>query len=252
MISSPLLLLAACTAEPHIEGRVLDVWDHPVEGATVVMEGVSERPLTDELGRFELPVVAGTHKVKAGREGYIQDHEDVEIVDGQPPPPLTFHLYKSPEEAGFYVIGIDDYIRLEPQPVVQFGSDLQVIHGLREIGEQETDGSTLRVLFHTPLKMDQVMRLGLQLHRLEYTRSARMVGTIDMQDVDVNLWTSVEDVDTEVTPLRSRNDYLIESKTPVKGGAYAFDTQNLLDGKDANAFDEIPEPLRVAYAMELH
>jgi hypothetical protein len=252
MIASLVLVLVACTAEPRIEGRVLDIWDNPVEGATVVMEGVPERPLTDSSGRFSLPAVTGPHKIKAGREGFIQEHQDVDLAEGAPPPKdVLFRLYPKPEEAGFYVIGNDAYVRVEPQAVLQFGSDLQVIHGVHEVGETTIEGSKLRVLFHTPLKLDQVMRLGLQLHRLEYTREARMVGTIDMQDVAVNLWTAAEDVPTEVSPLRSKNDYLIESKDPVAPGAYAFDTQDLLDNKDAEAFKEIPEPLRVAYAMQL-
>jgi hypothetical protein len=174
------------------------------------------------------------------------------VVDGADPPvhPLL-QLYKKPEQAGFYVIGTEDYQRLEPQPLVQLGNDLRTLRGLHEVGDIVVEGSKIRVLFHTPLKMDQVMRLGLQLHRLEYQRETQMVGSVEMQTIAVNLWTSAQLVDTQVEPLRSRNDYLIESKTDVEPGAYAFDTQGLLSGQDAESFKEIPEPLRVAYAMEV-
>lgn len=252
LILAGSLLLGACTTERRLEGQVVDVWGNPIEGATVVMEGQSERPLTDRYGRFSLPLAAGDHKMKAGREGYIQEHMELEVPEGAADTPKpVFKLFPKPVEAGFYVIGAEEYERLEPKPIVQVGGELQAFRGLATVGETEMEGSRIRLLFHTPLKMDQVMRLGLELHKLEFVHQAEMTGPLAKTRVDVNLWTSAGTVPIDIKPLRSRNDYLVETQEPVEPGAYAFDTQGMLTTRSADTFKEIPEPLRVAYPVEL-
>ena len=249
-----VLVVAACSEEPRLNGEVVDIWGNPIEGATVVMEGQSERPLTDHTGRFSLPLAAGKHKMKAGREGYIQEHQEVEVpadVTAETAPKVIFKLYKKPEEAGFYVVDTNDYVRLEPALVGMVGNELQRFRGLTSVGENSVQGTQIRVLFHTPLKLDQVMRLGMQLHHLDYVSQAKMVGPIEEAMVDVKLWTSQDIVPIEITPLRSRNDYLITSADGLAAGGYAFDTQGMLSGASDDSFHEIPEPLRVAYPIEL-
>lgn len=248
-----LLWLPGCGEEPRLEGLVVDVWGNPVEGATVVMEGQSERPLTDKNGKFSFPVVPGSHKVKAGREGYIQEHQTIEVVDGAPelPKPI-FQLYRKPEEAGFYLVGTDDYLRLEPQPLAQVGGELESIRGVKAIGAVEADGPAVRILFHTPLKLDQVMRLGLELHQLEYVHETEMAGPLAMTKVPVNLWRSAKEIEFDLEPMRSRTDYLITASEMEPGG-YAFVTQGMLDlTGDVESFQQIPDPLRVAYPLQLN
>lgn len=249
-----LAVLGACSQEARLDGQVFDVWGNPVEGATVVMEGQAERPLTDRAGRYSFPWLPGPHKLKAGREGYIQDHLDIEVPEdpaaegfGAP----TFTLYPKPEDAGFYVVGIDEYAKLAPEAVQILGNqDLQTYRGVR-FATGRADGPDLRVVFHTPLKMDKVMRLGLTLHRMAYVETARMTSPLAEVDVAVNLWTSAEEVPLEVQPMRSRTDYLLVAKG-LKPGTYAIDTQGLLRKSSEDDFHEIPEPWRVAYPFELH
>jgi hypothetical protein len=247
-----MLWLPGCGEEPRLEGVVLDVWDNPVEGATVVMEGQAERPLTDKNGKFSFPVVAGTHAIKAGREGYIQEHQTIEVAEGSEAlPKPVFRLYRKPEEAGFYLVGIEDYLRLEPQPLAQVGGELESIRGVKAVGDVETSASDVRILFHTPLKLDQVMRLGLELHQLEYVHETEMAGPLAMTRVPVNLWRSAREIDFELEPMRSRTDYLITA-AEMPPGAYAFVTQGMLDlTGDIETFQQIPDPLRVAYPLEL-
>src|SRR5690606_20162720 len=95
-----LVLLAECEQAPTLEGQVVDVWGNPVADATVVIEGQPGRPTTDAYGNFTLPLIVGKHKLKAGREGYIQEHLDLEVGEGQPPPNPVLHLYPKPEEPG--------------------------------------------------------------------------------------------------------------------------------------------------------
>ena len=79
-----LLLPAACdTTTQMIEGKVVDIWGNPIEGATVMVVGGTERPLTDADGRYHIAKTTGPLQVKAGRKGYIQDHEEFEVKPGE-------------------------------------------------------------------------------------------------------------------------------------------------------------------------
>lgn len=245
-------LLAGCSQESRLEGHVYDVWGNPVEGATVVMEGQSERPLTDKAGRFSLPWLPGDHKIKAGREGYVQDHLSIAVPEqaGADAPAVEFALWPKPEDPGFYAKGIDTYVHLDPEQVRIVGNqDLQSYRGIRFVTAR-TDGKTLSVLFHTPLKMDKVMRLGLTLHRMEYIEQAKMTGPVAEVNVDVDLWVPTKEIPLEVVPLHSRTDYLLTAKD-LEPGTYTIDTQHLLKGASEDDFHEVPEPWRVAYPFEV-
>ena len=81
MMSVLLLGLLACGTPPTIQGKVVDIWGNPVEGATVMMVGQSARQMTDAEGRYQLPVVAGEHelppfsaeRVKAMMDEYYEE-----------------------------------------------------------------------------------------------------------------------------------------------------------------------------------
>lgn len=244
-------LLAACSAPPTLDGKVVDIWGEPIEGATVMMIGQTERPLTDAEGRYALPRVEGKHLVKAGREGYIQDHEEVEVsASGTAPGPL-FQLFPKPKEAGYYLVSTGDYVPLEPQLVVSVGNELRAHRGLKSVGEARTDNPRLRVILHSELKLDEILRLGLELHKLEFVRDTELQGPLSKQKVTVNLYSSEREVQIDITPLRSPTDYLITAKDPVEPGYYAFQTQDLLDGLDGARFNQIPEDLRAVHPFEV-
>ncbi len=245
------MMLTACTNEPLLEGQVLDVWEQPIEGAMVVMADHTERPLTDSAGRFSLPYTPGKHKIKAGREGYIQDHMEVELAEEPVSGRITFTLYPKPKDAGFYAVGGDDYQRLEPIPISQVGADLEQYRGIESVGNTTIDATPLRVVFHTPLKRDQVSRLDLELYQLDVGGTVPVTGPTGVTEVPLNLYIAKNKVDFELVPLRSRSDYLLKTEAALEPGTYAFTTQAMLSSRNAEAFREIPEPLRVAYAFQV-
>jgi hypothetical protein len=247
-----VLWLCACSEEPRLQGVVLDIWDNPVAGATVVMDDLPERPLTDRNGKFNLPFIPGKHRLKAGHQAYVQEHQEVVVPEGpEASERVLFRLYRKPERAGFYVVSTADYVHLEPQHVVQKGGDVELVRGIERVGDAYVENKKLKVLFHTPLKTDQVHRLGLRLHRLAYLPSIEMTGPTEREQVPVRLYVSDAEVPIQITPLRSRHDYLIETKDPVDVGEYALDHQDLLAGRDREAFQEIPEPVRKAYPITI-
>ncbi len=247
-----LLVLAGCSEPPTIDGKVVDIWGEPIEGATVLMEGVAERPLTDAEGRYSFPYTPGKHLMKAGKEGYIQEHKEVEVPEGATAdiPGPTFELYKKPDEPGFYLIATHGYVKLEPQTVHTVGTDFDPIRGLKSTGSAKTDNGKLEVLFHTDLKYEELLKLGLELHQLEFVEKKELSGPLGKQQVDVNLHVAKKEIPLEIVKLRSPTDYLLEPKAELEDGWYAFQTQDLLDNPDQEAFDRIPEQLRQVFPVE--
>lgn len=246
-----LLLLSACTEPQKIEGKVVDVWGEPVEGATVLMEGAPSRPVTDKEGRYSFPMSTGKHVMKAGKEGYIQEHAELVVADGADNVDgPTFHLFLKPTDPGFYVVGANGYTKLEPQMVHTVGSDFDPLRGLKATGNAKADHTPLKVLFHTPLNYEDILKLGLELHELEFVEKRELAGPLGNQQVDVNLHVSKREVPITISKMRSPTDYLIDIGADVESGKFAFQAQELLDSPNQEAFDRIPEELRQVFAFE--
>jgi len=246
-----LTLLAACTNPPATyEGTVADYWGNPIEGATVVMEGQPERPLTDADGHYTFNLVAGKHIMKAGKDGYIQESAEVEVKDGEVPDAPVFKLHQKPETVGYYLIGTNKYEKLEAQPVKSIGNELKSHRGVKSIGEAQANND-LQILFHTDLKYDEILRLGLELHKLKFVKETKLPGGEQKrQKVELNLYASDSEIPIEIEPIHSREDYIIKPKAAIEPGYYAFQTQDLLDSNDAQAFAQIPDELKKVYSFE--
>jgi len=250
LLIASLLCATSCGGPPQSVAYVVDVWDNPIPEADVILPGLDLRVSTDEHGRFLFPPTEGALEVKVGRAGYIHEQKTLQIEADDPSRP-TVHLYKKPESNGFFAVDQAGYLNLKPQPVEQFGSRLEQIHGIRTLGEAVMQHDQLRVVLHSDLKLDQVMRLGLQLHKLEFVQEAVVSGSIEGDPIPVNLWTTAEIIPLEIIGLRSKTDYLVSSPEGLSPGAYALDTQGLLQPPGAGSFLRIPRPLRVAYPFEL-
>lgn len=247
-----LLLLAACETEPDLlEGKVVDVWGNPIEGATVMVVGGNERPMSDADGRYKiLRPTSGVLEIKAGRQGFIQDHKEIEVGpllnSGAP----LFELYPKPEVAGFYIVANNKYLKLDSRPVVSVGNALQQFRGIQTLTEASVETERPRIIFHTDLRHDELMRLGLELYRLKQVGEAQIPGPLGSTTVGINLYTSDRAHPIDIEPLRSKTDYLLTPKERLSSGSYVLQTQALLTG-DAAAFEEIPEELRVVFPFEV-
>ncbi|NCG17801.1 MAG: hypothetical protein GWP91_02160 [Rhodobacterales bacterium] len=244
-----LLLLGACSASSTVDGKVIDIWGEPIAGATVLMDGVTERPSTNAEGAYSFPSKEGPQKLKAGKEGYIQAEAEVEVAtEGNTEGPL-FRLYQKPAEAGFFLVGPSEYHKLEPQMVHTVGN-FDPTRGLKSVGDLKTDRESLEIVFHTELKYEEILRLDLELHKLTFVQQKKMDGALGEQEVSVNLYTSDVEIPIEINKTVSRTDYTITPSTKLEPGFYAFQTQELLDTQDQEIFDRIPESLRVVFPLE--
>lgn len=246
------LLLSACAENPTAAGFIVDAWDNPIADADVkVTHGESVfRLTTDSGGRYTLDAITGDATIAAAATGYIPNQATYS-VDATNQHKLVVKLYPRPEEAGFYAIGESGFEQLVDVPVEVIGSELEAVFGIQNAGDITLTTGDLKVLFHTDLKLDQIMRMDLDLHKLEFTESAVITGPLRPTSVLVNLWTSVAEVALEVKPLRSKNDYMLINKEPIEAGAYALDHLDLLTPKKTEAFERMPEELRVAYPLQV-
>ena len=244
-----LILLAGCGEDPVLKGQVVDIWGQPVEGATVMIVGqANARILTDNSGLYAMARLPGNHEFKAGREGYIQQHAQFSVEGTNEQSGPTFQLYKKPSDVGFYVVGAADYEQLGAQTVHSLGNELKSFTGLKSAGDAGAEGTSVRVIYHNDLKMDELMRLGLELHKLEHVAEGAFPSPLGSEtNADVNLWVSAGEVPIDIAPTASKTDYLITSKEPLAAGTYAFHTQDLLTPKDLEAFAQLPDKLRVAF-----
>ncbi|HHO50869.1 MAG TPA: carboxypeptidase regulatory-like domain-containing protein [Deltaproteobacteria bacterium] len=253
LTSALLLSGVACQPQiPKVEGQVIDVWENPIEGATVMVEGGTERPLTDAEGHYALQRVPGTHVAKAGHKDYIQQHVQLEMSEEGPPPQgPTFVLYPKPKSKGLFLVMHDRYEAIKPQHVQIVGGAVRSYRGIQDTGEVVAETAKPQLLWHTDLRQDEIMRLGLELRRLEFVDKAQLPGTEGLTEVSVNLYVDAGQIPIERIPLRSRSDYLIEPVGALQPGVYAFQTQDLLSASDGTAFSQLPPELRVVHPFQV-
>ncbi|MCA9568857.1 MAG: carboxypeptidase regulatory-like domain-containing protein [Myxococcales bacterium] len=243
-----LLMLFACNETPELKGRVVDIWNNPVEGATVV--GAGEKPLTDEYGVYSLgTIAAGSYEMKAGKEGYIQESATVEIKDGDKAAP-TFRLYKKPESDGFYAVTVGDYRRVEPSTVKSLGHASDTLYGIEAPSEKVfLEGGDVKIVYKIDLSIAQIKSLGLKLRKLKFVESTEMatVAGGTRTEVPVNLFVADSELPLEITPLKSKGFFVLTTKEPLVAGVYALESQDLLAPVDDDTFMRIPETLRTVY-----
>lgn len=245
-----LLALVACGPTPGLVGKVVDVWGNPIEGATVRLAGHSEQPLTDHEGRYRLPPFVGPREVRVGKQGFVQDRQDL-LGDGRPGAAPLFELYPMPEHYGLFLVNAGTYGRIPETRVHEVGAGGTTLRGVRGSGDTVADSSRLRVVFHTPLKLDEIGRLDLELHRLAFVKEAEVLGAIAPVRAAVNLWVSDAVLPIEIAPLRSRTDYLVTASAALVPGVYAFQTQGLLARGEDHRARSLPEELRVVFPFEV-
>jgi hypothetical protein len=243
-----VLMLLACNEPPALQGRVVDIWNQPVAGVTVV--GAGERPLTDEHGVYTLGRVApGTYEMKAGKDGYVQASQEVEIAEGDLTGP-TFQLYRKPDADGFYAVTVGDYRKIEPTTVKTLGHAADALYGIEAPNERVfVEGEDLKVVYRIDLSVAQIKSLGLKLRKLKFVENTEMASVAGgtRTEVPVNLFVADTEVPISIEALKSKGHFVLTTNDKIAPGVYAFESQGLLAPQDADAFNRIPESLRTVY-----
>lgn len=242
------VLVAGCTcSEPaQLQGTVLDPWDNPVAGASVSTEWLDEPIVTSNKGTFSLPLVEGTQSLEITRDGFIANTHEIEVPSVDASIATTARLIPEPEIEGFHLIGPSSYLKLKGVPVSRTSDGMATVHGIPTAGDVEVSAGRVRGVYHTSLKLDEVHRLTIELHRLAYRDAAEVVTVDGRQKVDVNLWTTDGKVDIDRALLGSERNWMYQTDD-LPPGTYAFVSRNLLDPTDQQAFDKTASAARMVH-----
>lgn len=246
-----VLLLLACTEVKPVQGKVVDIWNNPIADATVIAQGSSVQ--TDEYGVFTVPPFAGKGDFKAGKEGYVQEATEIELKQGDTEGPV-FKLYPKPEHNGFFAITTGNYLEIPAQTVKVVGHDANVLFGIEPPKDSVfVEGDKLAMVYRIDFSLAQVKKLGLELRRLKYIETAQMqtIGGGENTEVRLNLWVDDGQVPLEITKLKSKGHFLLETTEALKPGVYALQSQSLLTPQDEQSWKQIPEPLRTVYPLTI-
>lgn len=251
LMSTLLVALTACSEPPQVNATVTDIWGRPVDGATVRLEGVTEQGTTDAKGLHTFISSVGTHKVEAGKDGWIKAGSKVTIdEDAKEPIAVSIEMHKEPARPGFYAIdhNAKDYTHLQTSAIEVLGSEVGAYIGIVDEKDVELRGDkAVQFIFSSTAKATELSRLGLQLHRLEFIPKEQVTGVLGDQDVAVNMWVAKEAVEYDMVGLPSDDDYLIKTRGKLPKGTYAFHTEGVLTSKDKDALERTPKEMRVAY-----
>lgn len=248
-----LLMLFACSDAPELRGRVVDIWGNPIEGVTVMLPGAGERPLTDANGVYVMDPVPGKHEMRAGKAGYIQEVVEVELTEDSDRGP-TFQLYKKPDEIGFYAVTLGDYMPMDGQMVRVIGHQVDAIYGIEAPHDRVyLEGDKLKIVYKIDLELQHLMRLGLEIRKMKWVDEVNMVSVTGGQEtpVPINLFVDDGKVPFELKRLKSKGFYLLETTEPLEEGMYVIQAQNLLNPKDPEAWNRIPQELRLVHPIRI-
>jgi hypothetical protein len=248
-----LALLAGCKKPPVIHGVVRDIFGHPLEGVTVMMEGSMDRQSTAADGTFSFPLQKANMRFLAGKKGYIKAMTTVAppADDKTEAPPVELSLYPDPPEKGFFAVGSDGYTKLEPRQIYVRGTELRGVAGIKETSDKSLPADQpLRFVFSSTLRPSQIAQLDLRLHHLDFVESIEVPGVLGKEPVTANLWVANGPVQFDLEQLATEDDYLITTREPIKAGAYAFHTEGVLTSRDVRILETLPRELQVAYAFE--
>ena len=246
--------LAACGGGPTLDIEVVDVWSSPVEGATVLQEGWTERISVDAQGHASIEVEPGTVRLSAGADGYIKDASVIEVGAEQEGASTTLTLFPIPTSAGFHGIGDKAYVQAQEMPVDVMATEMTTFHGVKDIPKQAVltrQGQPHRFVFQTTLREQELSRMDIHLSKLKFEEEATVTGPLGETQVKVNLWVSDTDLEYNVKSMDAPDNYLVVAANELEAGVYAFHSQGILDAREADALDKLPKEMRVVYAFEI-
>lgn len=254
-----LIGLFGCSGTPVIKGKVLDIWENPVEGALIQMEGSVEGQTSNSSGEFSFAIENSSDtnlRFRAGADKYIHDVEVVVFSaseDNDQLPVVTFHLYPEPSSKGFHAIGNREYETLDGHSTKRVATKLEAYHGLNSIGKVTfAENEKQHFLFYSSLRKEEIKQIDLSLHRLEFKEEEEVKGVLGETPIEIDLWLAKGNVlPFGLRTLDQEDMYLIELTKPLDKGVYAFHSGNYLTSADPRKEDTIPEELKVAYPFEI-
>lgn len=247
--------LLACSTTPVVSGTVQDIWNNPIEGAMVQMEGNGTQQTTDAQGLFSFElnnVDAGNLRFRAGHADFIHDVEVLVYapeMDGENTAPVAFELYPKPTDKGFYAIGANEYNNLQSAELVDVKSTFKTVYGLARVNDVKLSTSKPQFVYHSSLRKEEIKQINLGVYKLSFKEKEAMTGLTGETEVELDLWLPEgKAIPFNLRSLDQEEMYLIEFSEELEKGVYAF-SGRYIEGKDNAA--KLPKELQVAYTFEV-
>ena len=246
------VFLGACSDPPVHKGKVTDRWGKALAGVTVAYTGSSTQLVTASDGTFSIPIQNKEIRIRVGKPGYIKSTLKLAPRGEGSPEPVRFSLYPNPETAGFYAVTRSEYSPVVSMPVKTLGTEIRAFSGLVDKGRVRLPGAKpIEFVFSSEASRTELLRLGLQLHKLKFVQTDTLPGVLGETEVKLNLWVADHAVAFDLEGLETDDDYKLQTREALEAGVYAFHTQNLLTDLDMEGFDKLPEEMRVAFPFEV-
>ena len=224
-------LLFACSDPVQVKGRIVDLWDQPVSNATIKMHGAEKSQTSSGNGEFSFVAKEGTMNFVVNKENYMPAIGAAEYKKGQENIDVVeFKLYPIPPENGFWGIGSKAYQQLKGFDIQEKKNALKNVQGLSDVGSVSLSTTKPIFVFKSTLREDQIQRLGLQLHQIEFLNKEKFTTITGEQETNVHLWQAKKEVSFDISAMETENHYLIEVSDPLSKGFYAFHTNDILTG----------------------
>ena len=250
--------LIGCSEDPTISGTVKDIWNNPVEGVSVMMEGVSEDQKTDASGSFTFVIPEekeGKLRFRANHADYLYDVEMVSYskdLEEEAIPSVNFNLYPKPDSKGFFGIGAQQYVPLASEKTHRVATKLESYQGLAEVGSTLFINRSPKFVFHTTLRAEDIKRIDLHLYQLGFKEKEELKGVLGETSIEIDLWLPKEvPIEFTIKSLDQDEMYLLELNQDLAKGLYAFATREVLGGSTPGKDPALPSELQVAYPFEV-
>ena len=250
-----LMGLLACSSTPTVKGTVTDVWNNPIEGAMVQMEGSGTSETTDSKGHFSFTlsdVEPGNLRFRAGHKDFIHD---VEVLVYSPEleddtlDSVTFSLYPEPDTKGFFAVGQSEYSQLNGAELVEYSSTFKKIYGLARVGDVKVPSNKPAFVYHSSLRKEEIKQVNLGVYKLGFKEKEEMTSFLGDTEVEIDLWVAEgKAIPFNLRSLDQEDMYLVEFSDELEVGVYAF-SGRYIEGK--NVANTLPKELQVAYTFEI-
>lgn len=250
-----VLSFLACSNTPVVSGTVQDIWNNPIEGAMVQMEGNGTQQTTNSQGKFSFElkdVEAGNLRFRAGHADFIHDVEVLVYapeMDNEKTTAVEFELYPKPSDKGFYAVGSTEYKNLQSGELVDVKSTFKSIYGLARVNDVKLTSSKPQFVYHSTLRKEEIKQVNLGVYKLVFKEKEAMTGLTGDTEIELDLWLPEgKSIPFNLRSLDQDHMYLIEFAEELDKGVYAF-SGRYIEGKDDAA--KLPKELQVAYTFEI-
>lgn len=250
-----LIGLLGCNNTPVVSGTVHDIWNTPIEGAMVQMEGNGNKQTTDAQGQFSFElknVEAGNLRFRAGHTEFIHDVEVLVYapeMDSENTDLVQFELYPKPDDKGFYAVGTNEYHNLKSGELVDVKSPFKTVYGLARVNDVKLSNGKPQFVYHSSLRKEEIKQVNLGVYKLSFQEKESMTGLVGDTEVELDLWLPEgKAIPFNLRSLDQDEMYLIDFSSELEKGIYAF-SGRYIEGKDGAG--KLPKELQVAYTFEI-